>query len=266
VPDAGTAQQRTVRVEPVMGTMVTVDVRDPHPPGTAVEAAIETAIAWFHEVDATFSTYRDGSEISRLGRGELQESECSPEVREVLGLCAEVERGSGGCFDIHREGRLDPSGLVKGWSVQRAAEMLRAAGARSFFIGAGGDIVTRGEAGPGQRWRVGIRHPDIADQVAAVLKVRDLAVATSGAYERGEHIVDPRTGGAAAGLLSITVVGPSLTYADAFATAAFVMGEQGLIWVAGMDGYEALAITGDRRTMWTPGMDALLVRDIAPAM
>ena len=122
-----------------MGTMVTVDVRDPQPmQQPALGAAIEAAIAWLHQVDATFSTYRDGSEVSRLGRGELLESECSPDVREVLGLCAEVERRSGGCFDIRRGGRLDPSGLVKGWSVQRAAELLRAAGARSFFIGAGG--------------------------------------------------------------------------------------------------------------------------------
>ena len=249
-----------------MGTMVTVDIRDPHPLDPAVEAATETAIAWLHEVDATFSTYQDGSEINRLGRGELTESECSGPVREVLGLCAEVERASGGCFDIHCGGRLDPSGLVKGWSVQRAAEVLQAAGARSFFIGAGGDIVTRGEAEAGHRWRVGIRHPEIADRVATVLKTGDLAIATSGAYERGDHILDPHTGRAPRGLLSITVVGPSLTYADAFATAAFVMGEQGLHWIAGMNGYEALAITPDRRTVWTPGMDALLVRDIAPAM
>jgi thiamine biosynthesis lipoprotein len=246
--------------------MVTIDIRDPQPMQPALEAAVEAAIAWLHQVDSTFSTYRDGSEISRLGRGELSQSECSPAVREVLGLCAEVERASGGCFDIHSGGRLDPSALVKGWSVQRAAEMLRAAGARSFFIGAGGDIVTRGEAEPGRRWRVGVRHPEIADQAAAVLEAGDLAVATSGAYERGAHIVDPRTGRPPAGLLSMTVVGTSLTYADAFATAAFVMGESGLHWIAGMAGYEALAVMPDRRTVWTSGMDALLVRDIAPAM
>ena len=118
--------------------------------------------------------------------------------------------------------------------------------------------MTRGESAPGQQWRVGIRHPEIAGRVAAVLETGDLAIATSGAYERGEHILDPHTGRAPEGLLSMTVVGPSLTYADAFATAAFVMGEQGLHWVAGMDGYEALAITPDRRTVWTPGMDAHL--------
>jgi len=243
-----------VRVEPVMGTVVTLDVRDPGLP----KAAIDAAIAWFHEVDARFSTFRDDSEISRLGRAELDVGECSTDVREVLGLCAEVERRSQGSFDIRYGGRLDPSGLVKGWSAERAAEMLVAAGARDFFIGAGGDVLTRGRAAPGRCWRVGIRHPEDAVRMAAVLETGSLAVATSGAYERGQHILDPRTRRAPDGVLSMTVAGPSLSYADAFATAAFVMGEEGLDWVAGIDGYAALAITRDHRMVWTAGMDALL--------
>ena len=255
------AVSRTVRAEPVMGTVITVDIRDP-----GVDPAVVDAVfAWFREVDETFSTYRPGSEISRLSRHEVTVPECRPEVREVLGLCAEVERRSGGAFDTYAAGRLDPSGLVKGWSVERAAAILQHAGARNFFIGAGGDVVVRGEPAPGQRWRVGVRHPELADRVAAVLAVGDLAVATSGGYERGEHIVDPRTGRAAQGLLSVTVVGPSLTYADAFATAAFVMGEAGVTWVSGLDGYGALAITEDRRTVWTAALDALLVRPTASA-
>ena len=243
-----------------MGTVVTVDIRDIALP----RAAVDAVIGWFHDVDHTFSTYRAESEISRLDRGELSEGECSPDVREVLGLCAEVERLSRGHFDIRYRGRLDPSGLVKGWSVERAAGMLQAAGARCFFVGAGGDVVTRGRPLPGQLWRVGIRHPELAAQVAAVLQTGDLAIATSGTYERREHIVDPRTGGAPAKLLSMTVVGPSLTYADAFATAAYVMGEEGLQWVAGIGRYEALAITRDHRIVWTPGMDSLLVSAKAP--
>jgi len=254
MPDGAAGPARTVRTEPVMGTVVTIDVREPAVPAEAVEAAV----AWFHEVDRTFSTYSAESDISRLDRGELSVGECSSEVREVLGLCAEVERRSGGHFDIRYRDRLDPSGLVKGWSVERAAEMLQAAGARNFFVGAGGDVVTRGRPAPGQRWRVGVRHPMLAGQVATVLETGDLAVATSGTYERGEHIVDPRTGRAPEGLLSVTVAGPSLTYADAFATAAYVMGEEGLRWVAGIPRYEALGITADQRTLWTVGMGPLL--------
>jgi thiamine biosynthesis lipoprotein len=255
MPDPAPGQAgRTVRTLDTMGTVVTVDVRDPGD----WTAAIAAAFSWFASVDALFSTFREDSQVSLLGRGALAESGCRPEVREVLGLCIEVERVSGGCFDLHAAGRLDPSGLVKGWSVERAAELLTASGARNFFVGAGGDVVTRGQPAPGEPWRVGIRHPEVSDRMVAVLEATDLAVATSGLYERGPHIIDPATGRAPEGLWSMTVVGPSLTYADAFATAAFVMGEAGLGWVLTRPGYQALAVTADRRTVWTPGLDALL--------
>ncbi len=240
-----------------MGTVITIDVRDEDLP----EPAMDAVFAWFHDVDATFSTFRTDSEISRLARGELREHRCSPDMREVLALCEEVRRRSDGSFDIRRGGGIDPLGLVKGWSVERASAMLETAGARNFFINAGGDIVVRGRPEPDRMWRLGIRHPEEADRVAAVLAVRDVAIATSGTYERGEHIVDPRTASPPSGLLSMTVVGPSLTYADAYSTAAFVMGERGAAWVAGIDGYDALAITSRRRTVWTPGLEEMMVRD-----
>ena len=169
--------------------------------------------------------------------------------------------------------RLDPSGYVKGWAVEEAAWRLDDAGARDYLINAGGDVVARGEATPGHRWRVGIRHPDEPDKVAAVLAVRDGAVATSGTYERGDHIVDPRTGQPARGLRSLTVVGPRLGFVDAYATAAFVMGLAGLRWVVdpsrprgarhhrrrppGLDGRPgALPGLGDRRSD-RPGLTAV---------
>lgn len=245
-----------------MGTVITVDVRD----ADLTESAMDAVFAWFHDVDETFSTFRTDSEISRLSRGELREHECSSDVREVLALCEEVRLRSKGSFETRRAGRIDPLGLVKGWSAERAATMLEAAGARNFFINAGGDVIVRGRPEPGRAWRLGIRHPEQADRVAAVLAIRDVAVATSGAYERGEHIIDPRSGSPPSGLLSMTVVGPSLTFADAYSTAAFVMGERGAAWVAGIDGYDALAITTQRRTVWTAGLEALLVRGEAASV
>lgn len=255
-------EPRTLRVEPLMGTVITVDVRDHGLP----EAVMDSVFAWFRDVDATFSTFRSDSQISRLSRGELRVSECTRDVREVLSLCEEVRRRSDGCFDIWRDGRCDPSALVKGWSVERASLMLKASGARNYFINAGGDIVACGRPVPGRDWRVGIRHPEHADKLAAVLAVRDLAVATTGTYERGEHIADPRSGRPPLGLLSMTVIGPSLAYADAYSTAAFVMGERGAGWVAGIDQYEALAITDQRRTVWTAGVEQFIVRDALPGL
>lgn len=245
------------RVEHVMGTAIGVDIRDPGVP----ESVDDDVFAFLRDVDARFSTFRPDSEISRLGRGELREADCSPDVRRVLGLCDDIGRMSGGFFDIGRhrpDGRPDPSGLVKGWSIEEAAWLIEAAGGRDFALNAGGDVVARGEPEPGRPWRVAIRHPLRGDRVAAVLRVRDRAIATSGAYERGEHIVDPHTGRPPDGLLSVTVVGPSLACADAYATAAFAMGRAGITWVAGLAGYGAYGITTDERAIWTEEVDALL--------
>ncbi|MGH2407354.1 MAG: FAD:protein FMN transferase [Candidatus Limnocylindrales bacterium] len=245
-----------------MGTAVGIDVRDPLLPAPVLVAVF----AALRDIEARFSTYRADSEISRLADGALAEASCSPDVRYVLALCDALARTSGGAFDArhHRQdGRLDPSGLVKGWSIDEAALLIEAAGGRDYLINAGGDVLARGEAAPGRPWRVGLRHPERADRFAAVLAVRDLAVATSGAYERGSHILDPRTGLPPRGLRSMTVVGPSLGFADAYATAAFVMGLEGLAWVAERPGYDAYAITDDRRSVWTAGIEALLVREVA---
>ena len=241
---------RTVRVEQIMGTAIGLDLRSPEVP----QAAIDAAFDHLRDIDARFSTYRADSEISRLGWGELSAAECSQGVREVLERCEELRVLSRGYFDIraHRaDGRLDPSGFVKGWAVEAAAGILDAAGARNFCLNGGGDVIARGEPEPGSAWRVGIRHPELPDRLATVLEVRDLAAATSGGYERGNHIADPHTGRAASGLLSVTVVGPSLALADACATAAFAMGERGLSWIPTLPGYAGCMITTRRRLVWT---------------
>ena len=216
------------------------------------DEAADRVFAWLRWVDATFSTYRADSEISRLDRGELSEADAHPLVREVLARCEELRERTGGYFDARASGRLDPSGLVKGWAVDRAAVLLDAAGCRRFCIDAGGDLVLRG--GP---WHVGIRHPRRRRKVAAVIAVSDAAVATSGAYERGAHIVDPVGRRAPAGALSVTIVGPDLATADAYATAAFAMGGAGPHWTAQLDGHEAMTIVRGDRVLSTPGFLAL---------
>jgi thiamine biosynthesis lipoprotein len=202
-----------------------------------VEGAVDAArvFAWLRWVDATFSTYRSDSEISRLGRGELAEPH--PLVRSVLERCEALRVQTGGLFDVRAGGRLDPSGYVKGWAVQRAA----AFGRGRFLIDAGGDMVLRG------RWRVGVRHPYETDRLAAAITLADCAVATSARYERGDHIVDPRTGRPARGLSSVTIVGDDLGTVDAYATAAFVAGDPR--WAATATSsapLTALVIAGDR--------------------
>jgi FAD:protein FMN transferase len=252
------------RVHDVMGTTVSLDVRSPF----VAEAVIDEVFAQLDDIDARFSTYRPDSEVSRLARGELREEDASLDLRHVLAACDHLATVTGGAFDArhHRaDGRLDPSGFVKGWAIEEAAWRIDSAGGRNYWINAGGDIVARGEAEPGRPWRVGIQHPERADRVAAVLAVSDQAVATSGSYERGEHITDPRTGGAApTGLRSVTVVGPRLAFTDAYATAIYVMGLDGLRWLASdaeRADYAAYAISDDGRTAWTDSMERYLIRE-----
>ncbi|MFD5450423.1 FAD:protein FMN transferase [Streptomyces sp. NPDC003470] len=232
------------RVEHVMGLPVSLRVDDADVPGEAADAVF----AWLSEADARFSPFRADSEVSRLDRGEV--TRISAGLREVLGLCEEYRLATGGAFDARLPGRgLDPCAIVKGWAVQRAAGLLRAAGARRFCLNAGGDVVVGG--GP---WRVGVRHPEHAGRLCAVLEVTDGAVATSARYERGDHILDGRTGRPATGLLSLTVVAPTLTEADAVATAAFAMGAEGVEWAAARPGCEVFAVDAGRRVRRTPGL------------
>ena len=186
-------------------------------------------------------------------------SDMDDEVLGVLALCEELYDDTDGVFDVlcvpaPNGSRLDPSGVVKGWSIERAAELLEADGAGSFCINAGGDIVLRGEPSAGRKWRVGVRHPgDKTSTVAVVAGSGRLAVATSGTYERGAHIIDPATGHPTAEVASVTIVGPDLTYADAYATAVFVMGVDGLTWLGDRHpDYAGYVITHDERTYSTP--------------
>jgi FAD:protein FMN transferase len=256
-PATGAATVGWHRVEQVMGTAIGLDLRAPWVPASVIDAAFDH----LREIDARFSTYRPASEISRLARGILALDDCSPDVREVLERCETMRALSLGYFDVRAtrtgpverlDGGLDPSGFVKGWAVDAAAGILDAAGARNYCLNAGGDVLARGEAAPGLPWRVGIRHPDVPDRLATVVAVRELAVATSADYERPGHIVDPHTGRPPVGVLSVTVVGPNLAQADAYATAAFAMGADGLAWIAARPGHAGCMVTADRRLVWTP--------------
>lgn len=240
----------------IMGMPIVLDERDELDP--------ELIGAMWDELrhaDTIFSTYKDDSEISRLNRGELALQDAHPDVREVLARCEELRVITDGYFDAGRvsEHGVDPSGLVKGWAVDRAGEVLEAGGARNYSLNAGGDIRLRGAPLPDPVWRVGIQHPRVRDKIATVVEGNDVGIATSGAYARGEHVVDPHTGRPPGGVLSVTIVGPELATADAYATAAFAMGEAGPEWTATLGLYEAMTIMADDRVLSTHGFPS--VRD-----
>jgi thiamine biosynthesis lipoprotein len=243
------------RVEHIMGMPIVVDVRDEG----VDEVVLERVFDWLRFVDETFSTYKESSEISRLNQGELTLAHAHPDVREVLVRCEELRCETDGYFDVRAASAnaLDPSGLVKGWSVDRAAGILDEEGLTDYAVSAGGDMRLRGRAVPESCWRVGIQHPLERDRVAAVVEASDCAVATSGAYERGEHVFDPYSGLPPTEVLSVTVVGPDLGTADAYATAAFAMGSRGPHWTARLCGYEAMTIMADETVFSTASFPAV---------
>lgn len=231
---------RTVHVEHCMGTVFSLDVRSERDPADA----IAEVVAWLHRVDRVFSTYRADSDVSRLGRRELRLADAAPEVAEVFGLCAEVRRTTGGWFDPLVAGRIDPTGLVKGWAVERAAQLLEARGFTRYALNGGGDVRVAGGAAGDRPWRIGVTDPRDPGGTLTTVELIDGAVATSGTAERGDHIVDPFTGRpVTVGLQSATVVGSSLTFVDAYATACFAMGDDAAFaWIAGVAGHELLVV------------------------
>jgi thiamine biosynthesis lipoprotein len=244
------------RVEQIMGMPILVDVRDD---GVGEDVFAEL-FAWFEWVDATFSTYKDSSAISRLARGELALEGAHDDVRAVLARCEELRVETDGYFDVLATGPLDPSGLVKGWSVDRGAAILDAAGVRNYVINAGGDIRLAGRGVPDPEWRVGIEHPLEHDKIAAVVAMGDGAIATSATYARGEHVLDPHTGRPPAGVLSVTITGSELATADAYATAAFAMGGDAPAWCATLEDHDAMVITDEPRVIMTAGFERHRVR------
>jgi thiamine biosynthesis lipoprotein len=249
---ASEAPPRTLHVEHAMGTVFTIDIRD----AGAWHAAVDEAVAWLHQVDRVFSTYRDDSDINRLRRGDAGIGDVHPDVADVLDLCMAVETETDGAFSAFLHGELDPTGLVKGWAIERASDILRAHGSADHAVNGGGDIQTAGEPSPGEPWRIGVSDPLDRTRLRSMVSGRDLAVATSGVAERGAHIVDPRTGAPVTGLVSATVTGRSLTRVDAYATAAFTMGaQQALDWLERLPGYEGLVVLPDGRAWCTSGFE-----------
>jgi thiamine biosynthesis lipoprotein len=239
----------------LMGMPITVELA-----GAGGGGVIEAVFAYFAEVDRRFSTYRHDSEIEAINRGEIAERDRSPEMCEVLALAERTRRETRGYFDIRRgDGTLDPSGIVKGWSIRNVAAMIAATGARDFYVEAGGDIQSCGTNAEGGPWRVGIRNPFDAGEIIKVLYPHGRGIATSGTYARGQHIYDPhRRDRAIEAIVSLTVIGADVLEADRFATAAFAMGEDGIGFIEAMPGLEGYVVDRGGRATFTSGLDAYL--------
>jgi thiamine biosynthesis lipoprotein len=235
-----------------MGTVVTIDVYTTDgKAGPDISRQLATAQAILQRADAVFSTWQPHSPVSRLRRGEITSAQAPAEVSEVLKQCAIARELSGGWFDPWAmPGGIDPTGYVKGWAAQKALGAFRASTICGAIVNAAGDIASFGGLGHGQPFRIGIADPFSPRRLAEIVHLTG-TIATSGTYERGNHLIDPHTGRPIARVASASVTGPDLGLADALATAVAVAGAPGLDLVEALDGYEALIITADGSRQWT---------------
>jgi thiamine biosynthesis lipoprotein len=236
--------------EQVMGTVVTLDVYcEPDVARDALYVRLARARSLLQRADAVFSTWKEHSPINQLRRGEITLAQAPPEVDAVLKACETARSLSKGWFDPWAlPGGVDPTGYVKGWAAQYALNALVGPGVVGAVVNAAGDVATFGRPGPGRPFRIAVVDPYDRRRLACVVEVAG-AIATSGTYERGEHLIDPRTGTQQSRVASASVTGPDLGLADALATALAVAGADGLGFIEPIDGYEGFVIGCDG--LWT---------------
>lgn len=240
-----------------MGMPITVEVLDEN----ATQADIERIFTYFRSIDDTFSTYKEESEISKINRDELAEEDYSSAMKTILQLAEQTRQDTQGYFDVQRNGIIDPSGIVKGWAIFQASQLLEEAGFGNFYIDAGGDIQVAGMKN-GNPWRIGIRNPFNRTQNVKVLAITDKGVATSGTAIRGQHIYNPyQQEQPIEDIVSLTVIGPNIYEADRFATAAFAMGKRGIYFIEQLPGFEGYMIDSSARATYTSGFERYVLKN-----
>ena len=229
---------RRAWVEQIMGLPVSIHLRGPDVRGPEAERAVAAAYTELARLDALFSTYRPDSPVSRQRRGEVVDDD--PLLVEVAALCADAQELTGGAFTAwlpDADGgvtRYDPTGLVKGWAVDRAALELAGLPATAWAVNAGGDVLVgrhahvAPEGEDAAAWRIGVEDPADRSRMMAVVPLTRGALATSGTAARGAHLYDPKTGQMVDRTGSRTVVADTLLWADVWATALFVGDESTL--------------------------------------
>ena len=223
-----------------MGMHITVEIAD----RKTTREIFDEVFSYFKAVDRQFSTYKNDSEITRINRGEISADNYSKEMQEIFALAEKTKRETSGYFDIKKpDGTLDPSGVVKGWAIEKAAELLLEKGSENFYVDAGGDVQSAGLNSMGDEWSVGIRNPFKLEEIVKVVYPKGRGIATSGSYLRGAHIYNPHDSDKKLlEIVSLTVIGENILEADRFATAAFAMGKQGINFIEQLSGFEGYAI------------------------
>jgi thiamine biosynthesis lipoprotein len=234
----------------IMGTGITLDI-----PNAKDDVIFESVFKLLEDIDRRFSTYKKDSEVSRFARGELKQRRLSRDLKKVIKSGKSAQAATDGAFSLYAGDIFDPSGYVKGWAIERASRIIEKKGYKTYCLSAGGDMKAVGD----KTWRIGVQNPVHKNKIIATIEARDLAVATSGNYERGNHIINPKTQKPADKLSSVTVIGPNIITADVLATAAFVLGDFALNFIGGQaKGYEALVVDKKGKIRMSAGMRSYL--------
>lgn len=237
-----------------MGLPISIDI-----PGCASSKVFQHAFDSLKEIDKQFSPYKKSSELSKYQRGEVAKKDLDEKFKEVMKACRDAEKLTGGYFSAYYSGIFEPSGYVKGWAIEQAGEVIEKNGFDTYCIGAGGDVLAKSDSK--KIWNIGIQDPVNKTKILNLLSIHSGAVATSGNYERGLHIINPKTNQQADELLSVTVAGPNIIKADVLATAVFAAGLSGISLVEKLPSYEALVVDKYSSIYMTPGMEQLFSRN-----
>lgn len=230
-----------------MNMPVIIDIPDETNP-----LIFQTLFEYFRRIDDTFSPFKETSEVSKFNAGK---STNNPDLLKILSLADQTKHNTHGYFDIRSGSKIDPSGIVKGWAIHNAAEQLRKKNVKRFYVEAGGDI----EVGGNTPWRIGIRNPFNVREIVKIVELKNGGIATSGTYERGNHIYNPFTHIPVDEILSLTVIGPDIYEADRFATAAFAMGRTGIQFIETLKGFEGYMINAKGTATLTSGFGKYVV-------
>lgn len=233
----------------IMGMPVVVEIVDAH----VSQESLDEIFDYFVWVDDKFSTYKSKSEITLFNEGKIKQEDLSSEMKTVFELAEETKKETNGFFDINFNNVCDPSGIVKGWAIHNAANILRKNGYKNFYVEIGGDIEVEGKNDAGEDWLIGIRNPFNREEIVKIVHLSGKGIATSGTAIRGSHIYNPKDKKSATDILSLTVIGPNIYEADRFATAAFAMGKTGIEFIENMLGFEGYMIDHDGIATYTSG-------------
>lgn len=234
-----------------MGMPITVEILDEW----VTKAIFEKVFDFFKYVDNKFSPYKSSSEVSKINNCQKVFKDLSSDMKLILRLSEKTKIETGGYFDIRGNGKVNPSGIVKGWAIFKAVKILWKEGYKNFFIDAGGDIQVSGKNKHGQKWKIGIKNPFNQEEIIKILYIQNKGVATSGTYIRGQHIYNPKLKGPLEDIVSLSVIGPNIYEADRFVTAAFAMGKKGIEFIENLNGFEGYMIDKNGLATMTSGFE-----------